>query len=122
MVASINRDPWVGDRYAFMHVISRKKLREFSAVHPDAETALQAWFKIARKARWTGPSAVQGAFGRRVDQVVQFTIFDIGGNKYRLIAVIDFDRQKVFIRNVLTHKEYDTDKWKDDRFRVQKRG
>lgn len=75
-----------------MHVISRKKLKQFWAVHKDAEGPLQAWFKIARKARWNDPPAVQDVFGRRVDQVAQFTVFDIRGNKYRLIAVIDFDR------------------------------
>ncbi|PHM11316.1 type II toxin-antitoxin system HigB family toxin [Nostoc sp. 'Peltigera malacea cyanobiont' DB3992] len=48
------------------------------------------------------------------DPVGELTVFNIQGNKYRLITYIDYQSQKVFIRNVLTHTEYDTDKWKND--------
>ena len=48
------------------------------------------------------------------DQVGKFTVFDIGGNKYRLIAVIHFNRGMVYVRHVLTHAEYDKGKWKDE--------
>jgi len=48
-----------------------------------------------------------------VDKVGKFTVFDIGGNKFRLIAVIHYNRKKVYIRHVLTHVEYDSDKWKE---------
>ena len=62
----------------------------------------------------------KSVFAAKVDQVKQFTVFDIGGNKFRLITVIDYDRKKVFIRHVLTHKEYDQEKWKKDSFRIRK--
>lgn len=96
-----------------MHVISRKKLRAFSKVHADAESALDSWYKTVKKAEWGSFAEVQAVF-RSADQVKKFTIFNIGGNKYRLVAVIHFNRGKVFIRDVLTHREYDQGKWKRD--------
>ena len=48
-----------------------------------------------------------------MDKVGKFTVFDLGGNKYRLIAAIHYNRGKVYIRHVLTHAEYDQDKWKE---------
>ena len=50
---------------------------------------------------------------RAVDKVGKFTVFDIGGNKFRLVAAIHYNRRKVYIRHVLTHTEYDQDKWKE---------
>lgn len=50
---------------------------------------------------------------RSVDKVGKFTVFNIGGNKFRLIAAIHYNRRKVYIRHVLTHVEYDSDKWKE---------
>jgi mRNA interferase HigB len=94
-----------------MHVISKKKLREFWEEHPKAQSPLEAWYQIARHAEWESFSDVRATFNT-VDQVGHFTVFDIGGNKYRLIAAIHFNRGIVFVRHVLTHAEYDTDNWK----------
>ena len=96
-----------------MHVISKKKLRGFWAKHPRAKAALEAWYQIARTAEWESFADVRQTFNT-ADQVGRFTVFDIGGNKFRLIAVIHFNRDKVFIRHVLTHAEYDEGKWKDE--------
>lgn len=96
-----------------MHVISRKKLRQFWEEHPDAEGPLRAWFKIAREAEWETFTDVRAVFPH-ADQVERFTVFNIGGNKYRLIAVIHYNRGKVYVRHVLTHKEYDRGNWKND--------
>lgn len=98
------------------HIISQKPLREFWKIHPKAEGPLKAWFKIMKAAQFSAPDAIRRFFGEKVDQVKQFTVFDVGGNKYRLITVIDFERHKVLIRAILTHKEYDKGKWKTDRF------
>jgi mRNA interferase HigB len=95
-----------------MHVISRKMLRQFWAVHPDAEEPLRAWYKLARQEAWDTFADIRALFPR-ADRVGRFTVFDIGGNKYRLITVIHHNRGKVFIRSVLTHKEYDRGAWKD---------
>ncbi len=96
-----------------MHVISRKRLREFWAVHADAEPSLKAWFRVAKSADWTSFADVRATY-RTADQVGKFTVFNVGGNKYRLIAAIHFDRGKLYVRHVLTHAEYEVGKWKDD--------
>jgi mRNA interferase HigB len=96
-----------------MHVISEKKLREFWADHEDAETPLRAWHREAEHADWEKFADVRERFPS-ADQIGKFTVFNIGGNKYRLIAVIHFNRGKVYVRHVLTHAEYDKGNWKDD--------
>ena len=96
-----------------MHVLSRKALREFWTVHPDAERPLRRWYHTAMKAKWSSFAEVRATYGT-ADQVDRFAVFNIAGNKYRLIAVIHYNRSKVFVRHVLTHKEYDLGKWKDD--------
>ena len=96
-----------------MHVISRKKLREFAQRHTDAGNALDAWFAVTRKAQWHDPSDVRQAFGS-ADIVDKWTVFNIRGNHYRLITEINYLRGKVFIRHVLTHAEYDRGDWKHD--------
>lgn len=94
-----------------MHVISKKKLREFWGRHPRSRPPLEAWYPVARHAEWESFPEVRDTFNT-ADQVGRFTVFDIGGNNYRLIAVIHFNRGKLFVRHVLTHAEYDTGKWK----------
>ena len=96
-----------------MHVISLKKLRTFWAEHPDAERPLRTWFKVVSHAVWANFGEVRALYPQ-ADQVGKFTVFNIGGNKYRLIAVIHHNRGKVFVRHVLAHKEYDKGKWKED--------
>jgi mRNA interferase HigB len=96
-----------------MHIISKKKLREFWERHRRAKPPLEAWHQIAKAAAWENVAEVRRAF-KTADTVGRFVVFDIGGNKYRLIAAIHYNRGKVFIRHVLTHAEYDEGKWKDD--------
>ena len=96
-----------------MHVISRKKLREFGEQHPDAEGPLTAWYKTVRKARWQKFADVRAAYPS-ADQVGKCIVFNIGGNKYRLIVIIPPDWRRVYIRFVLTHKDYDRGGWKVD--------
>jgi mRNA interferase HigB len=97
-----------------MHVITPGRLRVFAAAHPDATGPLEAWYRDARKARWESFDDVRTTYGRRVGRYKGLIIFDIGGNKYRLIAAIHYNRRKVFIRHVLTHADYSRDDWKDD--------
>ena len=94
-----------------MHVISRKTLRTFWQKYPDSQTALTRWFKIVQKTDFTNFAELQATFPS-ADLVGSLIVFNIGGNKYRLIASIHFNRQKVYIRHVLTHKEYDKGAWK----------
>lgn len=96
-----------------MHVITQARLQEFWVAHPHAETPLKAWHKQMKSKNFQNLTELQG-LRPDADLVENFTIFDIGGNKYRLITYIDYKYRKVFIRHVLTHEEYDKNKWKDD--------
>ena len=82
---------------------------DFAATHPEAETSLQAWRKIVEAANFNNFADLKRAFNA-TDKVGDVYVFDIGGNKYRLIAAIHFKRKMVFIRHIFTHREYD--KWK----------
>ena len=97
-----------------MRVVSPKMLREFWAIHPEARSSLKAWLKTTTDADWESFDDVKVTFGKRADRYKQFVIFDVGGNKYRLITAIHYNRGLVYLRHVLTHAEYDLDKWKDD--------
>lgn len=96
-----------------MHIISKKKLREFWEQHPKAKTSLEAWYQVAKRADWEKFAEVRKTLNS-ADLVDRFVVFNIGGNKYRLIAAIHFNRGKLFVRHVLTHAEYDEGKWKED--------
>jgi mRNA interferase HigB len=90
-----------------MRVISKTALDEFFDQHPAAKSSIQAWYTLALKCQADDLASLKKTFGT-VDYVPpQYYIFDVGGNNYRVIAAIHFDRQKLFIRHVLTHKEYD---------------
>jgi mRNA interferase HigB len=96
-----------------MHIISLKMLRAFWKEYPEAERPLRTWYKIARKVDWKTFAAVRSAFPH-ADQVGKFTVFNMGGNKYRLIVVIHLNRGKIYVRHVLTHAEYAKGQWKED--------
>jgi mRNA interferase HigB len=91
-----------------VRVISLKPLRDFRQRHPDAEGPLRLWYKTAINATWSGLHDLRRTY-RDADVL---TVFDIGGNKYRLIARIRYEYQLVNVRAVMTHKEYDGAKWK----------
>jgi mRNA interferase HigB len=88
-----------------VRVISNKTLKEFSAIHPQADIALQAWRQIIESRDFGGFSDLKQVFNS-VDRVGDFYVFNIGGNKYRLIVAIHFDKNRLFIRHVFTHAEY----------------
>ncbi len=95
-----------------MHVITRKRLREFATKHRGATEALAVWYSIISKTDFVSFAELKRVFGS-ADKVGKFTVFDVGGNKYRLVAAIHYNRKKVYIRHVLTHTEYSRDKWKE---------
>ena len=94
-----------------MHVISRKALRAFWAQHPDSEKPLSRWFKIMRQTQFGSFAALCHTFPS-ADKVGEFVVFNIAGNKHRLIVSIHFNRGKVYIRHVLTHQAYDRGGWR----------
>ena len=93
-----------------MHVISRKALRMFWTQHPDSKEPLSRWFKIMNQTQFHSFSALRHTFPS-ADKVGKFVVFNIAGNKYRLIVSIHFNRSKVYIRHVLTHQAYDRGGW-----------
>ncbi len=94
-----------------MYVISRKTLRDFWEQYPDSESPLSRWFKIVEQTTFTSFDELRLTFPS-ADKVGDLVVFNIGGNKYRLIASIHFNRGKVYVRHVLTHREYDKGAWK----------
>jgi mRNA interferase HigB len=100
-----------------VRVISLKPLKEFWDQHPDAEEPLRSWYKVALGAEWTSLQDARATYphadGVRTKSGETLTVFNIGGNKYRLIARIRYDYQLVNVRCVLTHAEYDEGKWKE---------
>lgn len=95
-----------------MHVITRKRLNEFAETHPDAKSSLARWYAIVRKSRFQNFARLRETFSQ-ADQVGKFTVFNIGGNKVRLIAAVHYNRNKIYIRHVLTHDQYDAGKWRE---------
>jgi mRNA interferase HigB len=89
-----------------MRVISRRTLREFWERHPGAKTPLLAWFRLMQGGAYAGFHAIRRAFGA-ADYVAPHTVFDVGGNKYRVIVVIHYNRRRAYVRDVLTHADYD---------------
>ncbi|GCL43393.1 MAG: type II toxin-antitoxin system HigB family toxin [Dolichospermum sp.] len=96
-----------------MHVISRKKLRDFCQEHANSCEILDDWYITASKADWRNLVQVQSVYPK-AEAVGNFTVFNIKGNKYRLISSINYDKQVIYIKYVLTHAEYDKDYWKND--------
>lgn len=94
-----------------MHIISRKALRLFWEEHPDSAAPLARWFKIVQHTDFHDLSQVRATFPT-ADKVGEWVVFNIAGNKYRLITSIHFNRGKVYIRHVLTHQEYNKGVWK----------
>ena len=91
-----------------MNVIARKALKDFWERHPDAEKPLSTWYQIVSKGAWRSPADLKRAFGANVDFVGDSrAIFDIGGNKYRLIVHFAYLHKAALIKFVGTHKDYD---------------
>jgi len=90
-----------------MRVIAKKILRNFWSKHSDSEQQLKTWYKEASKASWSNPSEIKNEYARASILKSGRVVFDICGNKYRLVVDINYDRYWVFIRFIGTHSEYD---------------
>ena len=91
-----------------MQIIALRTLRRFWAEHPQAETPIRDWYTIVAKAGWSGPSDVKARFGAKVDFVADnHLIFDLGGNKYRLIMHVAYRYKRVLVKFIGTHAEYE---------------
>lgn len=96
-----------------MHIITKRKLQQFWKKHSDARKPLVRWFNITKKAHWQNLAETQADFPQ-ADLAGDCTVFNIGGNKYRLITKIYYEQGTVLIRFVLTHSEYDEGVYEDD--------
>lgn len=94
-----------------MHIITHKRIREFVAKYPDSQSSLESWYQIVRQTGYENFSQLKQHFSS-ADYVDGYIVFNISGNKYRLITAIHFNRKKVYIRAILTHAEYDKGQWK----------
>jgi mRNA interferase HigB len=96
-----------------MWIISRKKLVEAAAKHGDLAGPLDVWFRVAKQGTWRNLNDIRRTWAK-TDQVSNCTVSNIKGNAFRFIAWVNYKSQKVFIRHVLTHAEYDRRGWKHD--------
>ena len=84
-------------------------------MHPHSEGPLAEWFDVVSDANWQSFADVKKSYNS-TDKVGSKTVFDVGGNHYRVVTFIDYESQRVYIRAVLDHKEYDKGNWKNDTF------
>jgi len=94
-----------------VNVISKRGLFEQAAKHPDAKTALEVWFDTATAARWTNLEDVRKTYPA-TDMVGDLAIFNIRGNQYRLIVRMAWKYKRIYVKEFLTHAEYDRGRWK----------
>lgn len=90
-----------------MRIISRKKLREFWKQHPDTQQPLQAWYADVKQANWKSPIDIKNIYRNASIVATNRVVFNIKGNKYRLVAAVQYEYGIVYIRFIGTHKEYD---------------
>lgn len=89
-----------------MRVISKSALVAFWTRYPEAKDVMEAWHTVASHCNANDFVELKSTFNS-ADYVPKYTVFDVGGNKYRIICAIHYNTQKIFVREVLTHKEYD---------------
>jgi mRNA interferase HigB len=94
-----------------MQLISNKALREFAAQHPDAAQPLQDFRRLVEHGRFASFAQLKATFAT-VDKVGERYVFNIGGNKYRLVAAVAFQASLMWVKAVLTHREYDKGAWR----------
>jgi len=96
-----------------MRIISERAIREFIENQPHSEVSMWHWILTVRAADWKNFIDLRKTFNS-ADIYKQCVVFNAGGNHYRIIGMVEFEKHLAFIREVLTHKEYDKDKWKPD--------
>lgn len=90
-----------------MQLIAKRTLRLFWEKYPQAETPLKLWFALVKQATWSGPADIRAQFSSADFVGDNRVIFDIGGNKYRLVVHVSYTYGRALIKFVGTHKDYD---------------
>lgn len=97
-----------------MNVLSLKTIRDAQKRHPNQRAGLDAWYKLMTKNTFASFADVGLLFGQqKVDKVGQCYVFDVGGNALRVVVKITFSNQRCYVKQILTHAEYDKGKWYD---------
>ncbi len=96
-----------------MHLISIRNLRLDSSRYSDTQTVIEEWYKVVKGISWQNLEEVNQIY-RDTEAVGNFTVFNIKGNRYRLIVDINYANQTIYYKYFLTHAEYDKDSWKND--------
>jgi mRNA interferase HigB len=91
--------------YSYLHVISYRMLREFADESADSLAPLKTWHKISGKAKWLDIADVKAVYPH-ADAVGKCTVFNVGGNDFRLVVQIDFEAQVIYVKKVMAHAEY----------------
>lgn len=91
-------------------MISKRGLKRLIAKHPETADLLNAWYRTARKAEWSGLHEVRRIFPS-ADQVGSALIFNVMGGNYRLIAAVNYRTQRIYVKGLLTHREYERKEW-----------
>ena len=94
-----------------MRIIGRKVVEKFKRNHADARPSLDYWYRVVSSRDWNSLVALRQVFPS-ADPVDSRIVFNVGGNKYRLISDVNFKAKTLLIRDVLTHQEYDRGGWK----------
>lgn len=92
-----------------MRLISNKALRDFAALHPESHVPLQAWRRLIEHNAFASSADLRRVFNS-VDKVANYYVFNVSGNRYRVITALHFNTQTLYVRAVLTHSDYD--KWR----------
>ena len=94
-------------KFLRLRIIAKKTLRDFWEVHPDCEQQLKSWYQEAAKAEWINSKQIKTAYPSASFLADNRVVFNIKGNTYRLVVVIQFIHGYIFLRFVGTHAEYD---------------
>jgi mRNA interferase HigB len=98
-----------------MHIISRKKLLQADKKHSELGVPLDAWYRTAKSAKWKSLEEVRRTYSHADSVPVGdrvYTVFNVSGNRYRLVTEMFYEDQAILVRHVLTHSEYEKGAWK----------
>jgi mRNA interferase HigB len=100
-----------------MRVVKPSTIKAYGRQHPDADSSLRGWLKATIDAEWMSLQHARDMFpnadGVKVKSGRTVTVFNICGNKYRLVVAIHYNSGKVYVLRFMTHAEYDKEKWKE---------
>ncbi len=93
-----------------MNIVSRRGLEQLISLHPETRPTLARWYSLASKSRWEKFEDVRATIPS-VDRVGEVLIFNVMGGNFRLIATVGSGYQRLYLKALLTHKEYDRQEW-----------